>query len=144
MSKSRFRVFWSLARLTSNLRRVSSRIPLILAESIVTFGDYSRARLTLRIIFLGLLVIGDLILNSVLSSLMSALLIFAGGKNSTTCPAIARILATRSSCDHGCVPAGIMIWALTGFAMLLLYQENKYSVFYTGSFRVCDNKLALT
>lgn len=51
--------------------------------------------------------IGDLISNSTPLSLMPAVLILAGGRNSTANPAIAKILATRSSCGHGVTLAGI-------------------------------------
>ena len=87
IKSKRFNVFWSLARLTRSLRMVSSRAPLILEESIITFLDCRRARLRLRRIFLGLLVNGDLISYSIPSSKMSAVLDERVGKNSTVCPA---------------------------------------------------------
>ena len=87
----------------------SSRTPLIREESIITFGHFSSARLTLRMIFFWLSVMGDLISYVVPSRKMSGVLRLASGINSTECPANAKILATRCSCGHGLASAGIRI-----------------------------------
>ena len=126
MRSKRFSVFWSLARSARSLRTVSSRTPLILEESIMTFLDWRRARLRLRKIFFGLLVNGDLISNSTPSSKMSAVLDVRVGKNSTVCPASDRILATRNSCGQGQSPAGMIICALLFLGISISYLAPYY------------------
>lgn len=101
--------FCSLAFLIKNRRRLSSRMFFILDESKMIFLDCFSPRLILRSNLSGLLVNGDFISYPIPSSKISAVLIFDSGKNSILWPAIARILAIRSSCGHGLRPPGIMI-----------------------------------
>ena len=88
---------------------LSSLSPFILDESKIIFLDCFSARLILRSNLSGLLVKGDFNSWAIPSNKKSAVLIFASGKNSTLCPAIAKISAILSSCGQGLRPPGIII-----------------------------------
>lgn len=92
-----------------NLYSLSSRMFLARDESNIMFFDCFRARFKFRSNLSGLFVNGDLISYSTPSSRISAVFRLVSGKNSTICPAAAKISATRNSCGQGLRPAGIMI-----------------------------------
>ena len=100
----------TLACANRNRRTLFARACLILDMSTMILGDCLMAFFRLCSSEFERAAFGDLISNSTSSSKMSAVLRFASGKNSTLCPASARISATRNSCGQGLRPAGIIIW----------------------------------
>lgn len=80
--------------------------------SMMMLGDcFSAFRIVCSRVF-GVKRSGDLISYSTPSTKMSGTFRSVGIKNSTLCPAEAKISATRNSCGHGYTPDGIIILVL--------------------------------
>ena len=68
--------------------------------------------------------LGDFTSNFIPSIYKSAVFILDLGINSTLCPAIAKIFATRNSCGHGLQPAGIIILPFVFLLLILFITKN--------------------
>lgn len=91
---------------TRKLRILSSRI-FVLEVSMIRFGHCFSPFFNKCSSVFADTVFGDFISNSIPSSKISGLFCPFSNKNSTLCPAIARILTTLSSCGQTFLPGGI-------------------------------------